>query len=125
MTKHRVISVSTLFLLLFAVTNEVTPADEGGSAVIKGKVVFEGKAPKPKKIKMSADPKCMEIHGDTPALFQTLLIGEAGELQNVLVYVKEGARRPEVQDAHRTRRPRSEGLRVLSSRLRYSGQAAA
>jgi hypothetical protein len=90
MTKHGVISVSTLFLLLFAAANEVTPAGEGGSAVIKGKVVFEGKAPKPKKIKMSADPKCMEIHGDTPALFGTLLVGEAGELQNVLVYVKEG-----------------------------------
>ena len=91
MGKHALVSVPTLLLLLFASAEKVTPADEAGSCVIRGKAVFEGKAPRRKRIKMvDADPKCEAVHADAPALFETVVVGDDGALQNVFVYVKEG-----------------------------------
>ena len=60
------------------------------NAEIKGSVKFDGTAPKPKKIKVEADPKCAEMHADHPLMSQEVMVGDGGALQNVFVYVKSG-----------------------------------
>lgn len=60
------------------------------SASISGKVVFQGDAPKAKKIKMDADPKCAEMHADEPATSQEVIVNDNGTLRNVFIYVKSG-----------------------------------
>jgi plastocyanin len=70
-----------------------TPAgmkvDESKAGSVKGKVVLEGQAPKADMIKMNADPACLkEAKGDNQTEF--FVVGDAGALQNVFVYVKDG-----------------------------------
>lgn len=65
----------------------VPPAAVGAS--VKGIVKFEGTAPKPKAINMSADPSCMHQHA-SPAVTQQVMTDSKGDLQNVIVYVADG-----------------------------------
>ena len=65
---------------------EAAPA---GGAVISGKVALTGAAPAPAKIKMAADPVCLQQHPD--AVMDQGIVSNGGMLQWVLVYVKEGA----------------------------------
>jgi plastocyanin len=67
------------------VTNPVDPATAG---TITGKILFEGTAPTPAPIKMTADPKCMQ-EGMT-VTDESLLVNADGGLKNVFVYVKDG-----------------------------------
>ncbi len=60
------------------------------TASIAGKIAFEGDAPKAKKIKTDADPKCAELHADDPLKDETVLVNDNGTLRNVFVYVKGG-----------------------------------
>jgi hypothetical protein len=60
------------------------------SASLSGKVTFEGAAPKPKKIKTDADPKCAEMHADSPLYTEEVVVNPNGTLKNVFVYVKSG-----------------------------------
>ncbi len=57
------------------------------AATVTGLVKFEGAAPKMPAIQMSADPYCQSQH-TTPALDEEVVTGPAGELANVVVYVK-------------------------------------
>ncbi len=57
---------------------------------ITGKAAFEGAAPKRKKLPVSADPTCAEMHADTPLLTEEVVVNENGTLRNVFVYVKTG-----------------------------------
>jgi hypothetical protein len=65
-------------------------AGAADSASVAGKVFFEGGAPKAKKIKMDADPKCAELHADAPVTSQEVVVNDNGTLRNVFVYVKSG-----------------------------------
>jgi hypothetical protein len=58
------------------------------AATITGLVKFEGAAPKAAAIPMGADPYCQSQHS-TPALDEEVMVGPAGELANVFVYVKD------------------------------------
>jgi plastocyanin len=59
------------------------------AATLAGTVKFEGAAPKPATIQMSADPYCQSQHqGGQGAQDEEVVVGSAGELANVLVYVK-------------------------------------
>ncbi len=60
------------------------------TASISGKIDFEGTAPKRKKIKTDADPKCAEMHADSPLLSEEVVVNPNGTLKNVFVYVKSG-----------------------------------
>ena len=60
------------------------------TASISGKIAFDGTAPKQKKIKTDADPKCAEMHADDPLKTEEVLVNENGTLKNVFVYVKSG-----------------------------------
>ena len=64
------------------------PADAAAGSTITGMVRFEGTPPKPRPIRMEADPLCVPI--GKGATFETLLVGAGGGIQNVFVYVKDG-----------------------------------
>jgi hypothetical protein len=79
--------------LLMAVVVSVlvaTVSHAADSASISGKITFDGKAPKPKKIPTDADPKCAAMHEDSPLLTEDVLVNADGTLKNVFVYVKSG-----------------------------------
>ena len=56
---------------------------------------FEGAAPKPTPIQMSADPYCQSQHPNGQgAEDEEVVVGPAGELANVLVFVKNAPNGP-------------------------------
>lgn len=59
------------------------------AATLTGLVKFEGAAPKMNNIQMSADPYCQSQHGGAPATEEDVVVGPAGELANVFVYIKD------------------------------------
>ena len=60
----------------------------GFSADIKGKIKFDGKAPKMKPLRMDADPVCV-ANSDIKPRKEWLVLDENNGVKNVLVYVKE------------------------------------
>jgi plastocyanin len=68
-------------------TTAPAAAAQTGTASIAGKVTYSGEAPKSEVIKMTADPKCKELHPDglERAAFD---LAEGGGVGGVLVYVK-------------------------------------
>jgi plastocyanin len=60
------------------------------SASISGKIAFDGTPPKRKKINTDADPKCAEMHADSPLLSEEVVVNPDGTLRNVFVYIKSG-----------------------------------
>jgi hypothetical protein len=65
------------------------PAATTGTASVKGKISFEGEAPPAETIKLSADPKCKEMHHGGGLERQTIKVTDGG-LADVLVFVKSG-----------------------------------
>jgi len=57
------------------------------AATLAGAVKFEGAAPKMPVIQMGADPYCQSQH-QTPVTDEEVVVGPAGELANVFVYIK-------------------------------------
>jgi plastocyanin len=66
------------------VANPVDPATAGN---ITGKITFEGTPPPQQPIAMKSDPNCKP---DATSLTEGVVVGDAGALQNVFVYVKDG-----------------------------------
>ena len=65
------------------------PIDMATAATVKGKITLDGTAPPNAPIKMNADPYCMTAN-KTPQTQETYMVGKAGELGNVFVYIEEG-----------------------------------
>ena len=62
------------------------------SAVIKGKVVFNGTVPKARKLDLGGNPDCKKLHAGGPGLIsQRFVVGANGELANTIVWVSKGA----------------------------------
>jgi len=57
------------------------------AATLAGTVKFEGGAPKMAAIQMGADPYCQSQH-TTPVTDEEVVVGAAGELANVFVFIK-------------------------------------
>lgn len=58
-------------------------------AQISGKVTLQGTPPEMPEIKaMAAIPQCAQLHKD-PAFEDTVIVGDKGELANVIVFIKE------------------------------------
>ena len=107
MSKRTLVSLATILLLLVAVAckkeAEVAKTEEGPApaaaptaaidpataATIKGKVAFEGSAPKPRRIRMDAEATCMGLHKE-PVYSEEVVVNDNGTLRSVFVYVKEG-----------------------------------
>jgi plastocyanin len=87
----------SVLVLIFAVCISTPYALKAGSppstttsgASVKGVVKFEGTAPKPKQISMSADPSCAKQHS-SPVFTQEVMTDSKGDLQDVVVFVAEG-----------------------------------
>jgi plastocyanin len=87
-----VATMTTIAVFTLCMTGAISsvfgrPPDSGSS--LKGEVKFEGTAPKPTHIDMSADPLCAKAH-PTPATTEDVVVGANGALENVVVYVSEG-----------------------------------
>jgi plastocyanin len=67
------------------------PAQAGatGDATVKGKIKFEGEAPKREAIDMKSDGVCVKAHS-AEVLKEDVVVGKDGALKNVFVYVKKG-----------------------------------
>ena len=63
------------------------------AATVGGLVKFEGTKPKSPALQMSADPYCASQHKDA-VLDEEVVVGPAGELANVIVYVKNAPATP-------------------------------
>lgn len=59
------------------------------ASTLSGVVKFEGVAPKNPTIEMSGDPYCETHKTAAPVVDEEVLVSPAGELANVLVYVKD------------------------------------
>lgn len=70
-----------------AAPSAAAPAVSADAATLAGAVKFEGAAPKMPVIQMGADPYCQSQH-TTPVTDEEVVVGPAGELANVFVYIK-------------------------------------
>ncbi len=77
-----------------AETPATAPAASAGKAVdaatagsVSGTIKLDGAAPRMRPINMAAEPTCARVH-TTPALTQDVMVGAAGALHNVVVYLK-------------------------------------
>jgi plastocyanin len=66
------------------------PAVVADAATLGGTIKFEGAAAKMAAIQMGADPYCQSQH-PTPQMDEEVVVGPAGELANVIVFVKDVA----------------------------------
>jgi plastocyanin len=76
-----------------ATTAATAPAAVADAATVGGLVKFEGTAPKMPPMQMAADPFCASKH-PTPQADEEVVVGPAGELANVIVYVKNAPATP-------------------------------
>jgi plastocyanin len=92
MRKSYYLLITTIAVLVWSLSGRMSagmgsPAD--ATASLTGVVKFEGAAPKPARIDMSADPSCIKAH-PTPATTEEIVVGANGGLANVVVYVSDG-----------------------------------
>lgn len=74
-------------------TASAAPVVVADAATINGTVKFEGAAPGMPNIQMGADAFCASQH-QTPAKDEEVVVGPAGELANVIVWVKNAPSTP-------------------------------
>ena len=75
----------TVWMSALAISAAVSGA---ASADVTGKVTLDGKAPKPKEIKMTAVADCAKQHAD-PVMDETWVVGDGNALKNVIVFVQK------------------------------------
>ncbi len=75
---------------LASATGTAVPAQAAaaGTAAVSGTVALDGAAPTMEKIKMAADPVCLQQHKET--VMSETVVASNWKLQNVVVYVKSG-----------------------------------
>jgi len=61
---------------------------EHSHGTLKGNVKYEGKTPKPRPLKMDADPVCGAAH-EGKVLSESFIVDEKSNLKNVLVWLKD------------------------------------
>jgi plastocyanin len=76
------------FLIVVSFAAATLSGAQAPGQTISGKATFQGEAPKPQAIQMTADPICAREGKTTRS--ESILVGTAGALQNVFVYVKDG-----------------------------------
>jgi hypothetical protein len=76
-------------VLGIALCSAATHARPGGGT-ISGKVTVEGTPAKPLPIDMSKEPDCAKQHA-TPILTETVVVGPGNTLENVVVFISQGA----------------------------------
>ena len=69
------------FLILFHFTSDLSAGD------IKGKVKYDGKAPKNRPLRMDADPVCGASHSEK-VFSESFKVNSKGELAECIVYLR-------------------------------------
>lgn len=64
--------------------------DPGTTAIISGRVRFDGPAPPGETVRIDADKDCVALTGSDHQPAQFIVLGTGDALQNVFVYVKDG-----------------------------------
>jgi plastocyanin len=64
--------------------------DPATTAVVTGRVLFDGPAPEPEMLRIDADRACVSLNGTGQQPGESIVLGENSALQNVFVYVKDG-----------------------------------
>ena len=64
------------------------PVDAATAGSVGGRIAFDGVPPKPAVVRMDSDPSCVQPGSATTD--ESVVVGEAGALQGVFVYVKDG-----------------------------------
>lgn len=93
MLKKTVWTAVALTLVLALAAAPAMADNEKGSAVIKGKVVFDGDAPKPKPLAIGGDQHCIAEH-PKPVPDQGTIVykSDGNSVPYVFVYVKKGVK---------------------------------
>ena len=65
-----------------------SPVDAATAGNVMGRITFDGPPPQPGVVRMDSDPNC--VQAGVTATDETVVVGNAGALQNVFVYVKDG-----------------------------------
>ena len=68
---------------------DLTTVDPAVAATIKGKIAFEGEAPKAARLNLGADEDCKAMH-DEPIYSEQVVVNENQTLKNVFVWVRNG-----------------------------------
>ncbi len=84
MKLRKLLSLSAIVLLSLTLDEVLA-----GGGNITGKVAFDGKILRRRKIKMDADAVCAAKHTE-PSLSERVIVNEDSTLRNVFVYVREG-----------------------------------
>jgi len=83
--------ITTLILLqgsLFAHCDGCGPSSENKGGTLTGNIKYEGKVPKPKTLRMDADPVCGSSHSEQ-VLTESFIVDKNMNLKNVLVWLKD------------------------------------
>jgi plastocyanin len=75
-------------VIFLCAASRIRPGSPGGASVT-GVVKFQGTAPRPTPIDMSADPFCAHAHS-SPVTTEDVLTDAHGGLENVVVYISDG-----------------------------------
>jgi len=92
MRRNYYLLILTMTVLALSVSGWVSAGlaePDDAQASLTGVVKFNGTAPKPARIDMSADPNCAKAH-PTPATTEEVVVGDNGGLANVVIYVSDG-----------------------------------
>ncbi len=93
---------SRLLMAVVVAVLVATVSHAEDSASVSGKITFDGKPPKQKKIPTDADPKCAAMHEDSPLLNEEVVVNADGTLKNVFVYIKSGLPEGKTYDTPKT-----------------------
>ena len=89
---------NNMFFLILGLCLTILIANDSTKICIEGKVKYDGKLPRAKKLNMAADPICGKAHGTNPVFNESFKANSDGYLENVLVWVinpKHSAKFPE------------------------------
>lgn len=85
-SNYRAVLLGSLVCLIAAFGAAPSVSAEGLS--VSGQVVFEGKAPKPRRLNLQADDDhCKDLHADSPLYADGAAIGPKGEFADIFVWI--------------------------------------
>ena len=73
--------------LILSLSVAVLIANDSTNVEITGKVQYEGKVPRAKKLSMAADPICGKFHGNTPVFNESFKVNDEKFMENVMVWI--------------------------------------
>ncbi len=83
-------AVSALLLLSFVMVHYAPSVSAAAGGTITGTVKYQGTPPHMRGIDMSKDPVCAKAHAGNPPKMENIVVGDGGNLENVVVYISEG-----------------------------------